>query len=116
MATDGKDATYFATDDAVTTATLEVEFGKVRQPAGFIIQEFIPLGQRVDGYTIECRVDGKWQPVISGRKIGYKRIILAGRASAAKLKLPACDAVRLKIDKALACPLINNFQVIGGDA
>jgi hypothetical protein len=24
-----------------------------------------------------------------------------------------CDAVRLCIDNALACPLINNFQIIG---
>lgn len=114
MATDGKDETYFATDDAVTTATLEVDLGKLQQPAGFMIQEPIQLGQRVEGYTIECRVEGKWQKVHSGKTIGYKRIIFAGRSSASELKLPACDAVRLKIDKALACPLISNFQVIGG--
>jgi alpha-L-fucosidase len=113
MATDGNDETYFATDDNVTTAVVEVELGKVQQPAGFIIQEYIPLGQRVDGYTIECRVDGNWQTVFSGKKIGYKRIIFAGRSSAKDLKLPPCDAVRLRIDDALACPLINNFQIIG---
>ena len=55
MATDANDETYFATDDNVTTAVIEVELAKVQQPAGFIIQEYIPLGQRVDGYTIECR-------------------------------------------------------------
>lgn len=49
----------------------------------------------------------------TGKKIGYKRIIVAGRSSAANLKLPPCDALRLKIDRALACPLINNFQIIG---
>jgi alpha-L-fucosidase len=113
MATDGNDETFFATDDNVTTAVIEVELGKVQQPAGFIIQESIPLGQRVDGYTIECRVDGQWQTVFSGKKIGYKRIIFAGRSSAKDLKLPPCDAVRLRIDNALACPLINNFQIIG---
>jgi alpha-L-fucosidase len=46
-------------------------------------------------------------------KIAYKRIIVSGRASAKNLKLPPCDAVRLRIDNALACPLINNFQIIG---
>ena len=55
---------------------------------------------------------GQWQQVFSGKKIGYKRIIFAGRASARDLKLPPCDAVRLRIDNALACPLINNFQII----
>ena len=112
MATDGNDETYFATDDNVTNAVIEVEFGQVRQPAGFILQEYIPLGQRVDGYVLECRVDGQWQQVFAGKKIGYKRIIFAGRASARDLTLPPCDAVRLRIDNALACPLINNFQII----
>ncbi len=112
-ATDGEYDTYFATDDSVTTATIEVELGAVREIDGFILQEYIPLGQRVDAYTLECRVDGKWTPVFSGRKIGYKRILLEGRSSAADHQFPAADAVRLKIDKALACPLINNFQIIG---
>jgi hypothetical protein len=61
------------------------------------------------------RVPCGW-PMADGllrQKIGYKRIIFAGRSSAKDPKPPPCDAVRLRIDKALACPLINNFQIIG---
>jgi alpha-L-fucosidase len=113
MVNDGNYETYFATADSVRSAVIEVDLGSVQEIDGFIIQEFIPLGQRVDGYTIECRVDGKWKEVFSGKKIGYKRIILEGRASASDIKFPAADGVRLKIENALACPLINNFSVIG---
>ncbi len=135
QAVDGDYDTYFTTDDGQTTATIEVALPKAQKIGGFILQEYIPLGQRVDGYTLECRVDGQWKPVFAGKKIGYKRIILDGHASApalafnegnidvlklkdapapgGKLQLPVCDAVRLKITAAKACPLINTFQVIG---
>ena len=113
MVNDGDYETYFATADSVKSASIEVELGSVQEIKGFIIQEYIPLGQRVDGYTIECRIDGQWQEVFSGKKIGYKRIILEGRASAADMKFPASDGVRLKIENALACPLISTFSIIG---
>lgn len=45
-------------------------------------------GKRVDSYSIECRVDGKWVEVFSGKKIGSKRIILEGRTSAKDIKFP----------------------------
>lgn len=113
MAIDGNYETYFATDDTIRSAVIEIDLGTVQEIDGFIIQEFIPLGQRVDGYTIECRVDGNWKKVFSGKKIGYKRIILEGRASAADIKFPSSDGVRLRIENALACPLINTFSIIG---
>jgi alpha-L-fucosidase len=113
MVNDGAYETYFATDETVKSAVIEVDLGSVQEIDGFIIQEYIPLGQRVDGYTIECRIDGKWAEVFSGKKIGYKRIVLEGRASAADNTFPATDGVRLKIENALACPLISTFQVVG---
>ncbi|WP_223552342.1 alpha-L-fucosidase, partial [Aestuariivivens sp. NBU2969] len=108
---DGDYETYYATDDSVTIAVIEVDLGTVRDINGFIIQEYIPLGQRIDGYSIECLVDGNWEEVFSGKKIGYKRIILEGRASATDIEFPATDKVRLKIENALACPLISTFSV-----
>lgn len=133
---DGDYDTYFATDDGVKTATIEVTLPKAKKIRGFILQEYIPLGQRIEGYTVECRVDGKWTPVFAGKKIGYKRIILEGHSAAPALafnegnidvlkikekkgaakdvlKLPVADAVRLKITDAKACPLINSFRIIG---
>lgn len=65
---DGNYDTYFATNDGVTDATIELDLGATRKIDGFILQEYIPLGQRVDGYTIECRVNGKWTEVFPGKK------------------------------------------------
>lgn len=113
MINDGKYETYYATDDAIRNAVIEVDLGSVQEIDGFIIQEFIPLGQRIDAYTIECRVDGSWIEVFSGKLIGYKRIILEGRASALDIKFPAADGVRLKVENALASPLISTFQIVG---
>jgi alpha-L-fucosidase len=113
MAIDGNYETYFATDDFIKSTMIEIDLGSVHEIDGFIIQEYIPLGQRVDGYTIECRVDGRWEKVFTGTKIGYKRIILEDRAATADIKFPASYAVRLKIENALACPLINTFSIIG---
>jgi len=112
-AIDGDDATYYATDDGVTNAVLEVRLGAVSEIDGFILKEFIPLGQRVHGYRLECWSDGQWREVFSGQTIGYQRIILEGRASAQKAVFPATDRVRLVIENALAAPLINTFQVLG---
>ena len=113
MLVDGDYDTYFATDYAIRDAVIEVDLGSVQEIDGIIIQEYIPLGQRIDGYTIECRVDGKWMEVFSGKHIGYKRIILEGRASAKDIEFPATDGVRLKVENAMASPLISTFQIVG---
>jgi alpha-L-fucosidase len=113
MVADGDYETYHATDDAVTTSTIEVDLGSVQEIDGFIIQEYIPLGQRIEAYSIECWVDGQWSEVFAGKTIGYKRIILEGYASTKDVSFPATNKVRLKIKSALACPLISTFQVVG---
>ena len=113
MVNDGNYETYFTTYDSIRSVVIEFDLGAVQEIDGFIIQEFIPLGQRVDGYTIECRIDGEWKEVFSGKKIGYKRIIMESSASAADIKFSAADGVRLKIENALARPLINTFSIIG---
>jgi alpha-L-fucosidase len=139
-AVDGDNETYFAADDGATTAVIELSFDTPKKVNGFILREPIALGQRVTGYTIECRVAGQWKPVATGKTIGYKRIILEGHALTDNLKFkegdinvnamvkakgrkavapkvkvqfPVTDGVRLNIDQAQACPLISTFQVIG---
>lgn len=113
MVNDGDFETFFATNDDIKDATIEIDLGEIQEVSGVILQEYIPLGKGVDGYIIECRVNGRWKEIVSGKKIGYKRITPEGRASAKDIEFPATDGVRLKIENALACPLISTFQVIG---
>jgi alpha-L-fucosidase len=100
-AIDGDKATYWATDDSVTHASLMLDLGRPTTFNRFLAQENIQLGQRVKSFTVEALIDGKWSAVAAGTTIGYKRI----------LRFPAVTAtqVRLTITDAKACPTIANL-------
>lgn len=102
-ATDEDTHTYWATDDAVKTASLTLDFTAPTTFNRFLIQEYIPLGQRVKAFTVEALVDGSWKPVAQATTIGYKRI----------LQFPAVRAtqVRLNITDSKAAPVIANIGV-----
>jgi alpha-L-fucosidase len=99
--TDGNLDTYWATDDGVTTGSVEIEFESA-QPVNVInVQEYIPLGERVRRYHIEAKTAGQWQTVAGGTIIGQRNL----------LRIPAvtAQALRLVIDEAAACPAICSF-------
>jgi alpha-L-fucosidase len=98
-AVDEKKNTYWATDDNVTTASLTIELKKSTLFNRFLAQEYIQLGQRVKGFTLEAYVDGNWKEVTKGSTIGYKRI----------LRFPAVETtkVRFNITDAKAAPVIS---------
>jgi alpha-L-fucosidase len=100
---DGDPATYWATDDGVTTASLELDFGREIEFNTFLAQENIALGQRVKKFSLEILGGGGWETVARQSTVGYKRI----------LRFPAVKAARLKftIEAAKACPTITNVEV-----
>jgi len=100
-ALDGDPVTYWATDDGVTQATLEVDLGMPRTFNRAMLQEHIAFGQRVEAYEVAAQVDGEWRTVTSGTTIGYKRIDRFEDVTARR--------VRLIIRKSLACPTISRF-------
>ena len=91
---------YYAAPDAVQEVDLEVTLDGVKTFNRVMLQEYIPLGQRVDSFQVEVRENGAWTPWEEGTTIGHKRI-LPGRTVNA-------DAVRVHI-RALACPVLNGF-------
>jgi len=72
---DGNKDTYWATDDGITNASLNIDFTKPTTFNRFLVQEYIPLGQRVKAFTVEALADGKWKEVAKATTIGYKRIL-----------------------------------------
>ncbi len=102
-AIDSNQDTYWATDDAVTKASLTIDLGKPTLFNRFLVQEYIRLGQRVKAFTIEAFVDGKWEEVAKATTIGYKRI----------LRFPSVKAtqVRLNITDSKSCPVISNIGI-----
>ncbi|MBO3098730.1 alpha-L-fucosidase [Gelidibacter pelagius] len=100
---DGNKNTYWATDDGVTTASIIIDFGKPTLFNRFLIQEYIPLGQRVKQFSLEAEVDGKWETIDNQTTIGYKRILRLEDIKATK--------IRLTIEDSKAAPLISNIEV-----
>ena len=100
-ALDGDANTYWATDDKVTSAWLEVDLGKPTQFNISNVQEAISLGQRVEVYHLECWDGSAWKTISTGTTIGHKKLDRFEKLTA--------QHVRLVIDKALACPTIATF-------
>ena len=100
---DGDYDTYFATDDDVKTVDIEFSLSGSKTFNRVLLQEYIPLGQRVESFDIQVRSNGNWVSWGSGEKttIGHKRILLGNTVTT--------DAVRLRITSSLACPVLNGF-------
>ena len=100
---DGKKETYWATDDNITSGTILCEFETPQEVQFVVIQEFIPLGQRVRSFNVEVLNNGEWIQVANATTIGYKRIINIDPVETRQL--------RVNITGARACLAISNIEV-----
>jgi len=94
--------TYWATDDGVVRASLEVDFGKETEVNALLLQEYIRLGQRIKGFFIEAEVDGTFEEVAKGITIGNRRLIKFKTVKTSKLKINF---------KGKASPVISNIEM-----
>jgi len=91
-AIDGDPETYWSTDDEITSASLTLDFGKETTFNRLLLQEYIPLGQRVKEFSLEAWVDEEWKELDKQTTIGYKRILRFENVSSQKLRLNILDA------------------------
>lgn len=92
--------TYYSTDDNVTTGHIEVDLVKSMDIDGVIIQEYIPLGQRIAEHRVEVWDSSAWRRAIPGATVGFKRI---------HWKKFQTQRVRLVITRFRARPLISSI-------
>jgi alpha-L-fucosidase len=95
--------TYWATDDDVRSAALALEF---RSPVAFDrirLEEPLGLGQRVEAFVVEARLDHEWRSVAHGTTIGARRILAFEPTRA--------SAVRVRITAARACPALASVEL-----
>jgi alpha-L-fucosidase len=100
---DGNKETYWATDDNVTKANIEISLNKTSTIKYIVLQEYIKLGQRVKSFTVEVWKDNQWKKLAEATTIGYKRIL--------KIEPVTTDKIRINILDAKACPVLSNIEV-----
>ena len=84
---DNNPETYWATDDAVKEASIIVSFDNPTEVNRILLEEYIPLGQRVNKFTVEAEVNGEWKLIDSQTTIGDKRILRFDTVEASKIRV-----------------------------
>jgi alpha-L-fucosidase len=101
-ALDSDPETYWATDDDILKASVEIAFGEPTEVNAVLLQEYIRLGQRVTSFFVEALTDGAYSEMARGVTIGNRRIV--------RFRTIETRGLRISIE-AKACPLISNIEV-----
>jgi len=67
------------------------------------LREYLPLGQRVEGFALDIWKNNEWQPFASGTSIGSCKLVRGNPVTTTK--------VRLRITAAPVCPAISEFAL-----
>jgi len=102
-ALDGSPASYWSTDDGVTAAWLQIDFGREVEFNRVLVQELIGLGQRVKRFSIAILKQGHFDTIARATTIGHKRIM--------RLPLVKTASLRLVVEEAKASPCIASIEV-----
>ena len=101
--TDTNYHSYWSVDDTCLSPTITLTFDSPTTFNRIMLQEYIPLGQRVAQFEVEVLQEGMWQPLCHATTIGYKRILLTETTTA--------TAVRFRFTHCFACPVINRIAL-----
>lgn len=117
--TDGRPETYWATDDNLKTGTLTLSFPEKTAFNRLVIQEYLPLGQRVIAFNVEYEKAGEWLPAECPEKtttVGHKRILRFPTVESNKIRINFTDAkgpLCISNVEAFLAPLLITEPVIG---
>ena len=89
--TDGKYDTYWSVADGVTQASLTIGLPRHTRINRLMLQEYIPLGQRVERFSVSyCDSRGQWHPLSVGEEtttVGYKRLLRFDTVEARQIRI-----------------------------
>lgn len=100
---DGRPSTYWATDDGVTRAWIEIDFGREIEFNRFLVQEKIALGQRVKRFSVRIWNEKNYETIAQQTTVGYKRIL--------RFPVVRTRKLQLIIEEAKASPTITNVEI-----
>ncbi len=90
---DGDYATFWTTDDSVKNASLEIQLDKPQKINVISLGEHLPLGQRVEAFSIEAKVNGEWKKLAEGTTIGNKRMLTFPAVESGAFKINILSAM-----------------------
>ena len=97
---DGDYDSYWAAPDGINDAVLTFDLGAEKTFNRILLQEYIPLGQRIKAFTIKVlTADGSWKEIASETTIGFKRIVPVETVTSSKIEISVSS---------FAPPIINN--------
>lgn len=94
-AIDGVYDTYWAVNDGVTKAELTITLKKTAKLNRMMLQEYIPLGQRVKSFTVLYKQGKDWTPIKLNEEtttIGHKRLLRFKTIETKQIKIVFNDA------------------------
>jgi alpha-L-fucosidase len=100
---DGNFDTYWTTNDDTKNGSFTIDLGNDAEINRIVLQEYIPLGQRVALFSVEVW-DGKaFREIDRQTTIGYKRILAFPSLKTSRIRINILDAN--------ACPVISEIQI-----
>ncbi len=88
--TDGNYDTYWSVNDTTKKAELIVTLSRETSLNRIMLQEYIPLGQRVQRFSVQWLKGKEWQPLSVGEEtttIGYKRLLRFATVKTRKIRI-----------------------------
>jgi len=95
--------TYWTTDDQTTTPQLILNLGREQTFNVVRVREYLPLGQRVEGFAVDVWQNNEWREFASGTSIGSCKLLRREPVTTTK--------VRLRITQAPVCPAISELAL-----
>jgi alpha-L-fucosidase len=100
---DAQRDSYWTTDDAVTTPELVLDLGRSVTFDVVSLREYLPLGQRVEGWALDAWLDGRFREFARGSSIGSRRLWRGEDVTTSR--------VRLRITQAPVAPAISELAL-----
>ena len=72
---DGSPDTYWAADDGIRKAEIEISLNEPVLFDRVMLQEPIRFGQRISKFSVQAWLDDKWQKISEATTVGYKRLL-----------------------------------------
>ena len=103
---DGDPETFWAAEDDSITGTVEIALARPSPVDHVELREHLPLGQRIAGFSVQCRTVDGWTTVARGTTVGNRRIL--------RFPTVMANRIRVVIEDARTAPTLTHIGVHSG--